>query len=1056
MLKAGIVRPSTSPWSSPVVIVPKKEGTLRFCVDYRKLNNVTVKNSYPLPHVDDIFASLGKAKFLSSFDLRAGYWQIEVEERDKPKTAFVCHRGLYEFNKMPFGLCNAPSIFQNLMNHVLGEAQSKYATAYIDDVLIYSETFEYHMKHMRDVLNRFEEAGLKLKLKKCDFLKEKLKYLGHVISENGIEPNDDNVRAIRDLSVPTTVREVRSFLGAAGYYRKFIENYAKLAKPLTALTRKNQRFYWDEETQQAFDTLKVRLTTAPILAYADPTKPYKLYTDASQYAVGAVLTQEFEEGDDRVIQYISHQLNEGQTKWPCIEREAYAIVYGITKLRHYLLGARFTVFTDHKPLKSLFTSQMKNTKIPRWAILLNEYGCDIQYRSGKNNVRADMLSRIRTNDELTREPITIEPITNGIHSQVEVIDSDQLTQIEPEENDSDDIVENDDGEETTRIDLLNISRQRLKSLQYEEEWISRIIQSIKKGEPDKEAESYVLDDGLLYHLALPVHNDDEPNLQLVLPSKLTSTVLTAYHDDLGHLGINKTYHTIRGRYYFRNMYTETVKHLQKCVVCNSRNLRKTTAEMQDMPMPNHPFEIIGIDTCGPYSETEEGNKYIITIVDHFSGWPEAYPSPNKTAESVARILFEKFIPRHSCPRLIISDQGTEFCNAVISSLSAEMNIQRIKTSPYHPQSNGKTERFHRVMNDILAKTDRNEWDVALPCALFAYRTTVNETTKFTPFLVVYGRDPILPMDTLLGPKVKYLGDDYVPTMIQRMHRVFVNVKRNTNEARERNKARLKAKAKAPELEIGDPVYYLNKRANPDGSTKFMSQWQPYYRVIERLSPVNYRIKNQVTGKIKKVHVENLRIAHPEATWDLERLEPTHVLRKSHGHGYDDEPRLRTQPVRMQRLAEPDALVTDEGGYLEDTLSDPGGRSQPKRLDDSNDVDQDVVPPIILTPGLSQQQSQEMRQAAEPVTHGYFLRKRAQEREQVEETKRPRIEVQNQLEATTDQVSQTGQLPQMEIAQLKTEETELLLGGKEKVARPPSRRGDTFRRMCKWVKGQFKR
>ena len=310
-----------------------------------------------------------------------------------------------------------------------------------------------------------------------------------------------------------------------------------------------------------------------------------------------------------------------------------------------------------------------------------------------------------------------------------------------------------------------------------------------------------------------MHNDDEPNLRLVLPSQVIPTVLTAYHDDLGHLGINISYHTIRGRYFFKNMYTETVRHLQKCVVCHSRALHKHTAEMQDMPLPDNPFEIIGIDTCGPYAETEEGNKYIIAMVDHFSGWPEACLSPDKTAESVARILLTKFIPRHSCPMLIISDQGTEFCNSVISSLSKELNIQRSKTSPYHPQSNGKTERFHRIMNDILAKTDRNEWDLALPYALFAYRTTVNETTKYTPFLVIYGRDPILLMDALLGRKVKYLGDDYVPTMIQRMHRVFINVKRNTYETRERNKARLKAKAKAPELEAGDPVYYLNKRAD---------------------------------------------------------------------------------------------------------------------------------------------------------------------------------------------------------------------------------------------------
>ena len=394
MLKAGVIEPSQSPWASPIVIVDKKDGTKRFCVDYRALNKIAKKNSHPLPRIDDILASLEGAKYFTCLDLRSGYWQIEMADSDsKERTAFTSFMGLYCFKVMPFGLCQAGSFFQELMNKVLNGIQNKFTFAYLDDIIIFSKTFEEHLEHVETVFSRLREAGLKLKMKKCDFLKQEVKYLGHLVSSAGVKPDPEKVSAIKNMQPPTNVKGVRSFLGMCGFYRRFVPNYAKIAKPLTELTKKHRHFRWTDECQKAFEILRDALTEAPILAFPDINKPYKVYTDASNYAIGAALVQETELGE-RIIQYLSHQLNETQQRWPIIEKEAYAIIYNVQKFRPYLLGSKFTIMTDHKPLSHLFTSEMHNARVQRWAIILDEYGADVSYVKGSENVIADALSRL--------------------------------------------------------------------------------------------------------------------------------------------------------------------------------------------------------------------------------------------------------------------------------------------------------------------------------------------------------------------------------------------------------------------------------------------------------------------------------------------------------------------------------------------------------------------------------------------------------------------------------------------------------------------------------------
>ena len=944
--QANIIKPSQSPWASPILFVPRKDGGQpRMCVDYRKLNKVLVQNSYPLPNIQDILASMKGATVFSVLDLKSGYYQLPMHERDRPKTAFVCPFGLFEFNKLPFGISTAPSEFQEVMMRVLSESLNVYALVYLDDIIIFSPDVDTHFEHLSQVFAKLENAGLKLKQSKCKFFQKEVHYLGHIVSGDGIRPDPEKISAINNLHPPTIVREVRSLVGMASYYRNFIENFSSVVSPIIRLTKKHVRFNWDDEKQEAFELLKHKLTTAPILAHPKLNEPYKLYTDSSGYAVGAVLTQEFD-GIERPIQYISKQLSEGQQKWPTIEREAYAIVYAVGKLRHFLYGSKFTIYSDHKPLKTLFTSEMKNCRIQRWAIMLEEYGADIEYKSGKTNIQADMLSRIKD------------------HPKINVIDSSELEkpQLErtlPPIRDTSCEVEND-----LPTDLAT----QIKHLQHTDDELIAIKSELLSDSETKTKDEFIILDDLVYHIAQPVQSDQTCRLQLCIPAatQIRHEILEQVHSSDfggGHTGHDKTYDKLRRRFYWKNMFRDVVNFIAKCGLCQARRMRQARIPMQDMPLATYPFQVVGIDTSGPYTESSCGAKYVITIIDHFSGWPESYAVADKSAETVAKLLAEKFIPTHGCPRIMLSDNGTEFVNAVIHTLLKRMKIVHIKSSIYHPQTNGRVERFHRFMHDSIAKyayQDHENWPKAIPPLLMAYRTAVNDTTKHSPFFIVYGRDPVLPMDTLLNPKVKYMGEEYVPTAIERLHKAYTDVRRNTYDSRESNRRRLAEKSAISDYEIGDSVFYLDKASKQDECAKFALKWKPFYRVVERLTPVTYKIQEQNTNKEKIVHAELLRPALPEHIWDVQRDKLEHAT-------YDVvEDRPRVQPLRQTRLVEPPTIpdVADQSdSEFEDALENLENDSSAQN-DEQNESSNEAA----------DQNVEDMETENHMPTHSYNLRK----------------------------------------------------------------------------------
>jgi hypothetical protein len=474
------------------------------------------------------------------------------------------------------------------MNEILSPVIGDCALVYIDDIIIYSRNLADHARDVGRVLSLIEKAGLKLKASKCYFGQTSVELLGFVISADGISANPDKIAAIRDLAVPTSVKGIRSFCGLANYYRQCVPNYATIAEPLLALTRKSARFYWSSECQGAFEQLKAALVSKRVMAYPDPHRPYKLYTDACDYAVGAILVQLDAKGTERPIQYISHQLSTTQRKWATIEKEAYAVVYAITKLRTYLYGAKFTIYTDHKPLTSLFTKEMVNTKIQRWAVLIAEYGARIEYRKGKNNIRADMLSRIESDSQ------EVAVFTDYEEQQLNEIDED--------------------------CDWLRADGFDVKAI--------RDAQAAEF--PNERDEAATEDDSEYSLIADILYSTRRPYPaaivypRVLLPKAWRDRITTRAHGEVGHMAAHKTMKRVTEAYVWPGMRKEITQMVRSCPTCTLYHRRPVHVRMQEMPIPVSPMEMIGMDFIGAFPKTDLGYRYGLTIIDYHTGCAEVY------------------------------------------------------------------------------------------------------------------------------------------------------------------------------------------------------------------------------------------------------------------------------------------------------------------------------------------------------------------------------------------------------------------------------------------------
>ena len=907
MLDEGVIRPSKSEWASPITLVPKKDGSIRFCVDYRKINAATRKDAHPLPLIQDIFDSLTGAKVFSTLDLKSGYWQIPVAEEDVKKTAFITHTGLYEFVRMPFGLANAPAEFQRTMQTVLGEMIGQFVMVYLDDIVVYSKSEQEHEEHLRRVFDALEQNGLKLKASKCTFSAPSVELLGYIVSAEGIKCNPDKTDAIANLQVPETVKEVRSFLGMAGYYRQCVPQFAKVAAPLVRLTKKHARFTWGPEQQKSFETLKELLVSSRVMAHPDTSKPYKLYTDACDYAIGAILVQEDEHGMERPIQYVSKQLAGAQLNWATIEKEAYAVVHALTKLRPYLYGAEFVIYTDHKPLKSLFLSEVKNTKIQRWAVLIAEYGAPIEYRKGAHNIRADMLSRIR-----------------GPTPEVSAIDTTDVWFA----------AEDLEGEHPNAIPW-EFDKLEKEELRKEQKDMSEYQLAFE------EDSGYELKDGLLYTLHTPANGTEYP--RLVLPPSCRYRVIRRAHTEVGHQSVRKTLDRLQEAYKWPGQRKDVVNVLAQCERCAVNSGRREYPPPTQMPIAAYPGHIVGMELCGPFPISPHGNKYILTLIDHCSGWVEVKPIPMKESRHVLRYLEQEYLPRFGAPEVIITDQGQEFNAIPLKEYMEAVGIEHRRASPYHPETNGRIERFHRTLKDMIRKLvnhQSNAWEDCLGQALWAHRISTSTVTGFTPYFLQYGRRPRAPLTRLLN---RTEGDDprAIGERIDRLAQAFKEAARSTEDSRRYNLRRLAERATQKRIRAGDQVVLVAQERAP-----LDARWDHQYNVTRVRGPV-LTVVNMRTGKRRVINRDKVKLVDPDLEWTDVIPRPTRTARRP----VINIPEPVNQPQlpagqRQERTAarNPQPLKRRRTDSLDSYVSPPGVRRS-QRLAEKKTVfqcpDQDI-------------------------------------------------------------------------------------------------------------------
>ena len=545
LLEVGVIRNSHSSWSAPIIIVPKGDGGKRLIIDYRTLNKVTRKSVWPMSKVEDIFSQLNGAKYFSTLDLGAGYHHIGLTTDLIPKTAFTSPFGKYEYIKVPFRLAQAPAYFQELMMGVLKDLP--FAMAYLDNIIIYSSTPKEHLEHIRTVFKKLCDAKLSMKLSKCHFFAKEIQYLGHILGTEGIKPVPAKTEAIKAMHPPVNSKQVRAFLGLVGYYRKFIRNFAKIAKPLTMLTRMDVKFEWRDTHQDAFVKLKEAIIQAPILRYPDTTKPYIVYTDAFDYACGAQLSQ-LHDGTKLLVAFLSHTFTDTHRRWSTPEQEAYGIYFAVKKWNYYLQGADITVRNDHKPLAQFLNGKNENTKINRWGLELTSYNITFEWISGARNKAADCLSRLvelpkkHQKNQTGTKPTQINmvrAVTTRSRLRKPQIDK-EIEKPRPKETNSDD--------NTTRNDSPNNSKDTLIQEMQSTDPFCRCIMKrlLNKTAPKHELKTFFIHNGLLYRYASD-HSKDF--CTLVIPKAWKYTILVETHDKMGHQGNNHTYSLIKRQYY---------------------------------------------------------------------------------------------------------------------------------------------------------------------------------------------------------------------------------------------------------------------------------------------------------------------------------------------------------------------------------------------------------------------------------------------------------------------------------------------------------------------------
>lgn len=873
MLRDNIIRHSNSAYNSPIWIVPKKPDLngnrkLRLVIDFRKLNKKTIEDRYPIPNITDILDKLGKCMYFTTLDLASGFHQLEIDERDIHKTAFSTSDGHFEFLRMPFGLKNAPSTFQRVVNGVLSELIGKICLVYVDDIIIFSSSLQEHIENLNKVLDRLRKFNLKIQLNKSEFLKKDVKFLGHIITSEGIKPNPDLIKSIKEWPLPLTIKDLQAFLGTIGYYRRFIQDFAKIVKPLTCQLKKDCKIEHSEDFVKAFEKCKEILMCSSILQYPDFSKPFNLTTDASNYAIGAVLSQG-PTGSDKPVAFASRTLNKAETNYSTTEKELLAIIWATKYFRPYLFGRKFTLYTDHKPLTYMFSTKDGNPRLVRWRLSLSEYSFDIQYKAGKQNVVADGLSRQRqpeSNFDLRETKKEMNFLTDNLDNESMInhppdpfSDNESIDTVHSALTDNSGFIpstENPINKYSNQI-ILKISNDESNN---NEEIFPKIFRRtvIKKSFNCKEI------------LEILKENLDHRKVNCIMcPENLIQTLQDVYRNNFNHYtrlkilisqilledifelerqneiiekihqrahrGIEENVKQISSSYFFPNMKKKVNAFIKMCKVCKKVKYDRSPykLEIEKTPIPKKPLDIIHLDI---YINSP---NIFVSIVDKLSRFAVLIPIKSRAIPDVKKALV-KFFAQYGQPKLIVSDNEPSLKSIEIREFLETLEIQTYYTPPNHSEMNGIVERFHSTLTEIF-KCLKHKFPNMSPKQVYSMATSEYNKT-------IHSAHGLKPVEVFFGIKEGEERPMNIDAIFDNSNRVFDHVIKKLENTQNKDVIKHnKNKEEDPNFEENEKIYVKMQGIKNKNKDKF-----------EEAVVIENRKKTVIDDKNKKIHKSKIK------------------------------------------------------------------------------------------------------------------------------------------------------------------------------------------------------
>ena len=840
-LKQGIIQESTSPYNSPSLMVPKRDGGYRMVIDFRKLNIHVVTDPYPLPRIAQILETLGDAVIFTALDLLNGFYNLEIAEKDRGKTAFSTYEGHYQFIRLPMGLKNSPSVFQRLMSIVLSGCLGSHAFIYIDDILVFSKTPTDHIKHLDDILSRLHQAGLRVKASKCQLWRHEVEYLGFLAGKDGLRVNPRKLDAIKHFPKPEKVRDVQAFLGLIGYFRIFISSFATRAASLYDLLKKEQEWSWDKPQDAAFQELKICLLKAPVLAFPDFSKPFLLTTDASGYAVGAILTQ-VQKGKERLIACTSRVLTKSEKNYSNVDRETLGVVNGVESFRSYLWGNKFVIHTDNSAIAAISKQETStHRRAVRWYLLLNEYDYTMQHRKANTIQHADALSRYPVST-LEQEINSLSEFTFQLSSQIPT-------------------------------GLVNYLSPAFQQAEYEPifnlaEWRRVMKRTTKPVEyPESSNYKFIEEEELIYR----VDKEDQEKRQIWVPPLLRDNVMRIYHDppSAGHVGIERMALGMKRTVYWPHLHEDVKTYCQTCKVCQQYKHHNPRTPQSRKPIPSKCLEDISIDVVGPVPSAWSGAKYVLVIQDRLSRYIVFSAMSNQTADTVARVFLADWICHFGAPRRLVTDRGSNFMSVVFETLCEFLGTTHSPTCAYRPQGNAQNERSHQQLHNYLAmyleESSAASWDLLLQQAAWVHNTTVHTALGRSPFEILTGQEPRSAIGLIKDQqtaKSKLTLEEYFDLKSEQLEELRQRAKEIIERAQAMSMVYQNQSARLEKYKPGDEVW-VRKHGTKLIDKKWGKKFDGPFVVLEAFSPQAIKVSLKADPTYKDiVHTSRVRRFYP--------------------------------------------------------------------------------------------------------------------------------------------------------------------------------------------------